>query len=159
MRRVLAFPLVALALLGPAGWATAADDDVKGPACADITDSSWAYSEDGSTASVDLFVASASCPSVTYTLYAQNSVTGTDATEIVGRGSVPGDGDALFEDGTDFVGLTADIPDTTDQDGEVCLYVTTSVGRHGFDRAPDASLSPNCVSLVPGGRAGGSGFS
>ena len=158
MRKVLAFPLVALALLGPAGWATAALDDVKGPACADITDSSWAYSEGGDTASVDLFVASASCPSVTYTLYAQNSVTGTDATTIVGSGTLSGDGDALFEDGTDFVGLTASIP-AEYQDGEVCLYVTTSVGRHVFDRAPDANLSTNCVSLVPGGRYGGSGFS
>lgn len=150
MRRVLAFPLIALALLGPAGWATAADDDVRGPRCADITSSSWLYSGDGATATVDLFVASASCPSVSYTLVVQDSLS---VTAIVATEPARGDGDAFFADGTDFVTLTAEIP-VDDRDGAVCLYATTSVGRHVFDRARDAG----CLPLIPNGTGGGGGF-
>jgi hypothetical protein len=151
MRRVLALPVLVIAMLAAAGVAVA--DDVNGPKCADITSSSWLYSGDGTTASVDLILAAASCPSISYTLFAQDSA--ADETAVGTPKSARGDGSAL-PDGTGFVSLTMDIPEG-DRDGEVCLYATTSVGPHVFDRAPDADLSPNCVELTPGGTGGGGG--
>jgi hypothetical protein len=162
MRKVFALPLIAVALLIPAGLATAALDDVKGPACADIIDSDWFYSGDptdpasGTTATVTFFVAAASCPSVSYTLVVQDSLT---ETAIVATGTMRGDGiaDNTSGLGTDSVTVSATVPED-ERDGSVCLYATTSAGRHVFDRAPDETLSPNCVSLTPGGLAGASGF-
>lgn len=161
MRRVFALPLIALALVAPVGWATAAVDDVKGPACADVIDSGWFYSGDGTpasgtTATVDLFLPTASCPKIRYTLVVQDSTTETGIETSL---SVPGDGvaDDTSGPGTDSVSVTVSVPETA-RDGTVCLYTTTSPRRHIFDRAPDATLSPNCVSLIPGGQAGGSGF-
>lgn len=164
MRKVFALPLIAVALLIPAGWATAASDD-NGPSCADIIDSDWGYNgnpadpESGTTATVTLFVASASCPRVTYTLFVQDEATAGPA--IATSGPVAGDGiaDNTSGPGTDSVTLIATVP-TGERDGTICLYATTSKsGRHDFDRAPDETLSPNCVPLIPGGSAGGSGFS
>jgi hypothetical protein len=149
MRRVLALPVLVIAMLAVAGVAVA--DDVNGPKCADITSSSWIYSGDGTTATVDLILATASCPSFSYTLFAQDSL--AVASSVGTPESARGDGAAL-PDGTGFISLTMDIPEV-DRDGEVCLYATTSVGPHVFDRAPNSG----CIELVPGGTAGGSGFS
>jgi len=161
MRRVVVLPLIALALVVPAGWATAAVDDVKGPTCADIIESDWFYSGDGTPASgivatLTLFLPTASCPSVSYTLVVQDSLTNTT---IVATETMRGDRDAdgTSGPGTDSVTVTATVPESA-RDGTVCLYATTSVGRHVFDRAPDATLNPNCVSLIPGGSAGGVGY-
>jgi hypothetical protein len=145
-------PIVAVALAAMAASAPAAVDDVKGPACADITDTSWLYSLDGSTATVDIELGTASCPSVSYTLWVVNS---DDDSTSVSSASVRGDG-AAISPGLDVVTVQAGVP-VADQDGEVCLYATTSVGRHVFDRAPDADLTPNCVELIPGGSGGVSG--
>jgi hypothetical protein len=152
VKKLLVIPVVALALAAMAGSAPAAVDDVKGPACADITDTSWLYSTDGATATVDIELGTASCPSVSYTLWVVDSA--TDSTPV-SSASVRGDGVALSP-GLDVVTVQAGVP-ATDQDGEVCLYATTSVGRHVFDRAPDADLTPNCVELIPGGSGGVSG--
>jgi hypothetical protein len=77
----------------------------------------------------------------------------------VSSNSVRGDGDAdnTSGPGTDSVTVVASVP-TAGQDGEVCLFATTSSGRHVFDRAPDANLNPNCVALQPGGTGGGGGY-
>jgi hypothetical protein len=152
VKKLLVIPVVALALAAMAGSAPAAVDDVNGPACADITDTSWLYSADGSPATVDIELGTASCPSVSYTLWVVDSA--TDSTPV-SSASVRGDGVALAP-GLDVVTVQADVP-AADQDGEVCLYATTSVGRHVFDRAPDADLTPNCVELIPGGSGGVSG--
>jgi hypothetical protein len=156
MRKVLALPLLALAVVLPTGLATAAPDDVRGPACADIIDSDWGYSSDGATATVFLFLDTASCRSVTYTVVVQDSDTET-AIQATTATSGDGDADNTSGPGTDSVTLNATVA-AADRDTEVCLYATTSIGRHVFDRAPDADLSPNCVELIPGGNAGASGF-
>lgn len=143
MRKVLALPLIAAALAFPAGLAMASD--VTGPACADITAADFGYSADGLTATVNLDLGSASCPGVSYTLVAQDDV---NETTIVGVGSTRGDGN---------VPITVTAP-ISEQDGWVCLYAVTSAGGRVFDRAPDASNSPNCLRLFPGGSGGGVGF-
>jgi hypothetical protein len=152
VKKLLVIPVVALALAAMAGSAPAAVNDVKGPACADITDTSWLYSADGATATVDIELGTASCPRVSYTLWVVDSA--ADSTPV-SSASVPGDGTELAP-GLDVVTVQAGVP-AADQDGEVCLYATTSVGRHVFDRAPDADLTPNCVELIPGGSGGVSG--
>ncbi len=152
MKKLFVIPVVALALAAMAAPAPAAVDDVSGPACADITDTSWLYSFDGQTAIVDIELGTASCPTVSYKLWVVDS--DTDSTPV-SSASVRGDGAALSP-GLDVVTVQAAIP-SADQDGEVCLYATTSIGRHVFDWAPDANLSPNCLELVPGGTGGFSG--
>jgi hypothetical protein len=152
VKKLLVIPIVALVLAATVASATAAVDDVNGPACADITDTSWLYSADGSTATVDIELGTASCPRVSYTLWVVDSA--ADSTPV-SSASVPGDGTELSP-GLDVVTVQAGVP-AADQDGEVCLYATTSVGRHVFDRAPDADLTPNCVELIPGGSGGVSG--
>jgi hypothetical protein len=151
MRKVLVLPLLALAVVLPAALATAADD-VNGPACANIVDTDWGYSGDGTTATVTFFLDTASCPSFSYALFVQDSPT---TTTVVASNSERGDGiaDETSGPGTDSVTVNAMVP-PAGRDGNVCLYATTSVGRHVFDRAPDAS----CVELIPGGTAGASGF-
>jgi hypothetical protein len=152
VKKLLVISVVALALAATAASAPAAVDDVNGPACADITDTSWLYSADGSAATVDIELGTASCPSVTYTLWVVDSA--ADSTPV-SSASMRGDGTALSP-GLDVVTVQAGVP-AADQDGEVCLYATTSLGRHVFDWAPDADLTPNCVELVPGGSGGVSG--
>jgi hypothetical protein len=148
VKKLLLIPVVALALVATAASAPAAIDDVNGPACADITDTSWLYSTDGATATVDIELGTASCPTVSYTLWVVESATDSTA---VSSASMRGDGAALSP-GLDVVTVQAGVP-LADQDGVVCLYATTSIGRHVFDRAPDAS----CVELTPGGTGGVSG--
>jgi hypothetical protein len=161
MRKVLALPLLALAVVLPTGLATAAPDDVNGPACADIIDSDWVYSSDGSEATAILFLDTASCPSVTYTLVVQDSDTET-AIQATAAASGDRTADNASGPGTDSVTLSATVA-VPDRDTEVCLYATTSIGMHVFDRAPDAdgvSTLPDadCVELIPGGTGGASGF-
>jgi hypothetical protein len=154
MRKVLALPLLALAVVFPTGLATAADD-VNGPPCANIVDTDWGYSADGATATVNIHLDVASCPYVTYTLVVQDSL--TNQTFVIDASEV-GDGVSLVpETGADVVTVQAAVPEE-DQDGFICLYTTTSIGKHVFDRAPDATNDPSCVELSPGGSGGASGF-
>jgi hypothetical protein len=148
VKKLLVIPVVALALAATAASAPAAVDDVRGPACADITDTSWFYSADGTPAIVDIELGTASCPRVSYTLWVVESA--ADSTPVTSA-SVPGDRTELSP-GFDVVPIEAVVP-SADRDGVVCLYATTSIGRHVFDRAPDAG----CVELVPGGQGGFSG--
>jgi hypothetical protein len=151
MRNVLALPLIAAALGVSAGWAVAAPDDAKGPPCANITDTDWSYSPDGTTATVTIFLGTASCTSISYTLFVQDSDT---ETAVQATSTAFGDGiaDDTSGPGTDSVTLNATV---TDQDGEVCLFATTSRRpQRDLDRAPNTG----CVPLIPGGTAGGSGF-
>jgi len=153
MKRALALPLIAAALAIPAGLATAAPDDVRGPACADIVDTDFSYSADGATVETHLFLDTASCLRISYTLVVLDSAASpTSVTE----NSLPGDGDpdgTGGTPGTDSVTVTATVPQQ-DRDGEVCVYATTSAGRHVFDRAPDTAVL-NCFELEPGTPAGG----
>jgi hypothetical protein len=155
MRKVLALPLLALAVVLPTGLATAAPDDVRGPACADIIDTDWIYSGDGTTGTVNIHLDVASCPYVTYTLVVLDGLSDQD---FVIDASAVGDGESVNpETGEDVVTVEATVPEG-ERDGEICLYATTSIGRHVFDRAPDATNNPSCVELIPGGSGGASGF-
>jgi hypothetical protein len=158
MRRVFALPLIAVALGLSAGWALAAPDDATGPPCANIADTDWFYSGDGASATVTIFLDTASCTGISHTLFVQDSVSET----VIEATSIPvfGDGEAdnTSGPGTDSVTVTATVPPEA-QDGEVCLFATTSKGgRTTFDRAPDETLSPNCVERTPGGTPGGGGW-
>jgi hypothetical protein len=154
VKKLLAIPIIALALATTAGLAPAALDDVKGPTCADIIDSSWLYSADGSTATVDLTIDGASCPAVTYSLVAVDSAANQT---LVGSGMAQGDGSTLPGQTFDIVTVTA-TGLSAGSDGVICLYATTSIGKHVFDRAPDADLTPNCLELITGGTGGGTGY-
>lgn len=144
-----------MALALSAGWAIAAENDVRGPACADIIDTDFIYSSDGTTATAQIHLDVASCPFVTYTLVVLDSE--TDQRFVIDA-SEPGDGDPLNpETGEDVVIVEATVPEG-ERDGTICLYVTTSIGQRVFDRAPDATNDPSCVELIPGGSAGGLGF-
>lgn len=151
MKRVLALVAGVFAALIAAGVAMA---DARGPACAEITDTTWSYSSDGTTATVTIFVEAATCPKLSYSLFAQDSL--TDSTPV-GSASLPGDGEAdnTTGPGTDSITVTANV---AEQDGTVCLYATTSRGRHVSDRAPNEGQSPQCIELTPGGTAAGGGF-
>src|SRR5688572_14947513 len=93
MRRFLVLPLAAAALLALAGLAEA--QDAKGPACVDMTDTDWFYNgtlgdnASGTTATVNIFVGTASCRHVTYTLVVLDSL--ADQTFVIDA-SAPGDG-------------------------------------------------------------------
>jgi hypothetical protein len=156
MRHVLVLALIAVALGLSAEWAIAAPDDAKGPPCGNITDTDWGYSLDGATATVIIRLDTASCTSMSYTLSAQDS---ENESTVVATATVFGDGMADETNGprTDTVTVTATVPPPA-QDGEVCLFATTSKGGRTLDRAPDATLSPNCVELTPGGTGGGGGW-
>jgi hypothetical protein len=153
--------LLAAAVLAAASVAVAhaALNDAKGPTCVDITNADFSYSADGTTATVNITVDAASCTTVTYKLFAQDSAADTT---IVNSAGVPGDGTEFAPNaGFDVVTVNVPIP-AGEQDGSVCLYATTSIGRHLFDRAPDSgSGMPNgsgCVELIPGGTGGGGGW-
>jgi hypothetical protein len=155
MKRLFVLAFAAAALLALAGLAKA--QDANGPACADISDTDWFYSgtfgdnASGDEATVHIFLDTASCRHVTYTLVVLDSL--ANQTFVIDA-SASGDGVSQNpETGEDVVTIEATIPEE-DRDGNVCLYATTSIGRHVFDRAPDSS----CVELVPGGTASGSGF-
>jgi len=151
MRKVLVLTVIAIAFALSAGWAIAAENDARGPACADIVDTDWFYSPDGTTATVIIHLDVASCPYVTYKLVVLDSLTNQT---LVIDDSAPGDGVSLNElTGEDVVTVEATVPEGQ-RDGTICLYATTSIGNHVFDRAPDAT----CVELIPGGSAGGLGF-
>jgi hypothetical protein len=48
----------------------------------------------------------------------------------------------------------------SDDDGTLCVYVTSSVGGHIFDRGPDPGATPDCVDIVRDtGSGGGQSFS
>jgi hypothetical protein len=130
MKRALLALLGAAALaLGAVPAAQAVGNDAKGPACTDIIAGDGVTT--GSSVQFVFSVAAPSCPQVTYTTYVVDE---RGDTTPIASSSVSGDGS------TD---LFFTIP-FTDDDPTVCVYSTTSIGKHVFDRAPDS----NCVSLT-----------
>ncbi len=110
----------------------AAASDVRGPACADVTDGAGVYNASG--VSLRLSLAAPSCRQATYTLYVL-SADGT--TQLVTATATRTDGTFAYFDNVAVPG----------DHSTVCVYATTSVGRHVFDRAPDEG----CVILGAGG--------
>jgi hypothetical protein len=154
MRRVLALPVLAIALLAAAGVGMAAGD-AKGPPCTDISFTNGDVSRTSRTVDLTLFLPTASCKSATYTLVVLDEA--GDLTPLA-TDSAPGDGDAFFADGRDIVTLqaTETAPLATDED--VCVYATSTFHGRVADRAPDATADPNCVTLTQGSPGGGGGF-
>ena len=113
--------------------------DVKGPRCADITDGAGFYN--GTSVNLRLTLAAPSCRAVTYTLYVLNA---DGTTELATAEATRTDGTFVF-----FDNVASNTTDST-----VCVYATTSVGRHVFDRAPDSG----CVPLTVNGGAPAQSF-
>ena len=113
------------ATVSPTAGSAPSTSDVKGPACADIVQNNASATSNGlyTDAGVQFRIALAapSCKYVTYTLY----VLDASGTTQLSSASVQGDGtDVLFLD-------------AAGSGDSVCVYLTTSVGNHVFDRAPD----------------------
>ena len=135
MRRTIVLAVAALAAGAVAMTAAATPgDDVKGPNCANITEGSVFYSFDGTTASGSVTLAAPACKGIVYTLVVlDNEIDVTPDRDRRGGAKRRGQ---------------HDLPDHAVQppaDGNVCVYYTSrSAGGHVFDRAPDATPSPNC---------------
>lgn len=139
-RMLLALAGAAALFLGVAPAVNAIGNDVKGPACADIV-AGDGFNTGGSVQFM-LSVAAPSCAPVTYTMYVLDEpgdVTPLATAKLSGDGST----DLLFSIAV------------TDDDDTVCVYSTTSIGRHVFDRAPDSG----CVTLTVGSGPPGQDYS
>lgn len=118
-----------LALSGSAVAATAVPATAEtGPKCADIVDGNALYDDTGVHAR--MLLAAPACKGVTYTLYVSDGTTTT--TRLATATGTP----TTTAAGDPAVTFDTAVTDPTSTDG-VCLYVTTSRGRHVFDRAPD----------------------
>jgi hypothetical protein len=144
MKRGFALVLAAAALAVAVYAATASAfgaGDVKGPACADIIDGGFSYNGSTVTGSVDL--AAPACKAAKYTLVVEPQGGGTVITTGLGQ---PFGGGTLVQ---------FSVP-VTGGGSTVCLTVTSSLGGHIFDNAPDTDIG--CMDVDSSG-AGGSGFS
>jgi hypothetical protein len=133
MRKLIIALALALAVLAP----TAAADDVRGPACADITGGGFVF--DGSAVTGSARLKAPACTHVIYTLYVLDSPGDTEPLAS-GTGTPTETGSVLFN-----------VP-ATDGDGVVCVYAETSIGRHVFDRAPNTGCVE--VTSASGGQEG-----
>jgi hypothetical protein len=156
MRRAIALLGLVIAVLGATGVAVAGD--AKGPPCSDISTEDQFISRTlgpPNTVTMTLFTPKASCSSITYTLVVRDDLNSTSpplATDIE-----VGDDIAHLPEGRDFVELQATESDT-DADG-VCVFATSSSSRgREIDRVPEASATPNCVTVVQGSPGGGGSY-
>ncbi|SRR6266511_839660 len=136
MTRIVLVGIAALALAAglPSVAGAFGQGDVAGPTCADVVSGDGNYLSSGAV-NVSVELAAPSCSYVTYTIY----VLDASGTTQLGSQSTSGNG----TDGT--LQLTATVDPSNPA---VCVYATTSVGRHVFDRAPDSDLPLNCVLIV-----------
>lgn len=156
MRKLLALlPLAAIALAVAVSGALADHGDVARPACADIRNADFGYSE-SKIVTGNIETDAASCKSITYTLFVLDEPGDAAALQTP---STRGDGDAFFTTGSqaghDLVTLTTS---SGDDDNQVCLYVTTSKGGNaGMNQLIDRTPDTDCV-LVQVGGVGGTPF-
>lgn len=137
MRRFIALALLAGVVLVLPTIAAGAGEDAKGPACTDIVGGSALYT--GGRISLVADLAASPCKFVTYTLYVYDDETSTTPLATVTDY-------VLLDDAT--IGLTTE----ADTDGVVCVAMTTSIGKHVFDTAPDSGCI--LVSSTPPGFGG-----
>jgi hypothetical protein len=140
MKKFIALALLVGAALVLPTMAAALGEDAKGPACLDITGGSALYT--GGTLSLTADLATAPCKFVTYTLYVYDD-------ENMGTPLATQTDYVSLNDTT--IGLAATPGDT---DGVVCVAMTTSIGKHVFDRAPDSDSDCILVSSTPPGFGG-----
>jgi len=146
MRRVTVALLLAAALAAAALVAAASSPAAEGgPKCSDITGElhNFPNSTTGTytlTAQVQL-AAPACVGKITYQLFVLTDA-GTQEANLTGFST---EGNPIFQ--------------FASSDSTICIYATTSTkaGRV-YDRAPDASLTPDCLALTAGIPGGGSGF-
>jgi len=139
---LLALALAALLALAP-GIGRGAIGDANGPACRDITNGTFNYSQTSATtynlnaqALLGADGQTAPCKSTTYTLY------------VIVDGSNPADATAYPQVGSaQWSGISV-----TDDDNAICVFATTATGRV-FDTAPDSQ----CLQVTTT-TGGGSGF-
>jgi hypothetical protein len=143
---VLALVLAALVALAP-GAARALDGDTNGPACRDITNGTFNYTQTGANtfnlggqALLGADGVTAACKQVTYTLYV--IVDGTNPSTATAYSQ---DGNALWQ------GIAI-----TDDDTSICVFATTGHNAKTFDTAPDTNFG--CLELTAPTSGGGSGF-
>lgn len=150
LRRFLTVLIGVVTLAGlPLSVATAE----PGPPCADIGEGGGSYSTAPGTTqefvSAQAETAAVACDRVAYTLNVYSTsgtLLTTDAASIADV-DTDGDGDADISSLNFFV----EVPDGP---AAVCVTITSSVGRHVFDSAPD-SLQSGCLLLDGGVPAGG----
>jgi len=140
MRTIKVGLLATLAAVVAVVAAPGALADVRGPACADIVGGAFTYEEGIVSGSMTL--AAPACRQVSYTLHVIHQESGVTKTTSLEGTLNPAAPNRVF-----FNGAVAD------DDGTVCVYATSSIGRHVFDRAPDEG----CVE-VSEGAPGQSGF-
>jgi len=164
MKRVLALLPVAAALALAVALPVGADSVGEvSPACADITEGHAAFNvpragslQGGADVTGSLITAAASCPNVKYAMWVSYSTGDGDGATTFKVDKLAGDGSAVFDDGTDFVGVfSLQVPKKV---ASVCIGFTTSQGPTLVDTAPDA-FSPPSTGCVPlGQNESGGGF-
>jgi hypothetical protein len=120
--------VISAALLGAVTLAlasiAAAAPDTLGPSCGNIVGGSFTYN--GSALTGNLTTEAPACSRITYTAYVTyDTANGPQTTS--GTGTINPD----FPTKVGF-----NVP-ATDTDGTVCVYLTSSIGNHVIDRAPD----------------------
>jgi hypothetical protein len=142
---ILPFVGVALALsVFAAGAAAFGTGDTNGPACRDITGGNFAY-DAASSFGGSISVNAPACKNVTYSVVIESQVGSTTTTTTL-NGTQVGDPTLIL------------FPQTTiaDDDGTLCVYVTSGTGGHVVDRGPDSG----CLPIVRDtGSGGGQSFS
>ena len=123
VKKTILLAVVALVTAIVPSLAGAADNDVNGPKCADVTSGSLFYTGANNARAI-LNLAGPSCSFVTYTLVVLDSEGGAELARV-----------ALNGDGTPQIRLATIV--SGDADNTICAYVETSVGKHVFDRGPD----------------------
>jgi len=157
MKRFVLVVLSATALAFAAALPVGADTVGDAPPCADILSGGASFNvppQGGADVTGSLITAAASCPNVRYTMWV--SYWTGDGTTTFKVDKFVGDGSALFEDGTDFVGVfSVQVPKKV---LSVCIGFTTSQSSTILDKAPDAFSPPStgCVSLGQNESGGGS---
>jgi len=150
--KLLAAILVFGAAVAPAGAGAPGGSDVKGPRCTDIVDSTAAgvtsrgvYDGAAQTVSFRIALAAPACHQMHYTLYVLAATGDTTPIAVSSSPTLQPGGDVLIFSGLDVSANT---------DSEVCVYATTSVGHHVFDRAPDTG----CLELSSAATSPATGF-
>lgn len=141
MKRLIVLALLALGLtIVAVPTATpAAPGDAKGPPCANITSGDGFYSLEG-VIDFTVVLQAPACSFVTYSFV----VTDTSG-EVLATASPAGQQTCTPETGggcVDFSVTLAGAPST------ICIYSTTSIGRHLVDRAPN-STDNSCPNSGP----------
>jgi hypothetical protein len=150
VKKVIGLPVLALVLaalvaaLAP-GAARALDGDANGPACRDITNGQFNYTQTGTNTfnlNGQLLLGAdglaAPCKQLIYTLYV--IVDGANPSSAI---AFPMNGNAQW--------LNLAI---TDDDTSICVFATAGNKGKAFDTAPDSG----CLELTAGTSGGGSGF-